>query len=194
MRMLNRYIWGLSILLWISVCNAQYEDKRCLCVCPLPEGVNGSKTNGMVFNHPLPPDKCNCRDAVLPNLPYDVRGRENEFCPRCDCKYESRNTTTIKVVVILVMWVIMVLVVYMGFLQCLEPLISKRRGPIGQYLHQTNEEDLPNDSDSTSQEPAQLMRVRPHNVLGRVGHHQTRWKQQVMEQRRNIYDRHTMLN
>lgn len=32
------------------------------------------------------------------------------------------------------------------------------------------------------------------NVLNRVGHQQDKWKQQVREQRRNIYDRHTMLN
>lgn len=32
------------------------------------------------------------------------------------------------------------------------------------------------------------------NVLNRVSHHQDKWKRQVQEQRKNIYDRHTMLN
>lgn len=32
------------------------------------------------------------------------------------------------------------------------------------------------------------------NVLNRVGHQQDKWKKQVKEQRKNIYDRHTMLN
>lgn len=32
------------------------------------------------------------------------------------------------------------------------------------------------------------------NVLNRVGHQQDKWKRQVKEQRKNIYDRHTMLN
>lgn len=32
------------------------------------------------------------------------------------------------------------------------------------------------------------------NVFNRVGHEQDKWKKQVKEQRRNIYDRHTMLN
>lgn len=32
------------------------------------------------------------------------------------------------------------------------------------------------------------------NVLNRVGHQQDKWKRQVREQRKNIYDRHTMLN
>lgn len=32
------------------------------------------------------------------------------------------------------------------------------------------------------------------NVLNRVGHQQDKWKKQVIEQRKNIYDRHSMLN
>ena len=42
--------------------------------------------------------------------------------------------------------------------------------------------------------PPHPLRVRPHNMLGRVGHQQDKWKRQVQEQRRNIYDKHTMLN
>lgn len=34
----------------------------------------------------------------------------------------------------------------------------------------------------------------PRNVLNRVGQQQNKWKKQVQEQRRNIYDKHTMLN
>ncbi|GFW61812.1 uncharacterized protein CG1161 [Trichonephila clavipes] len=37
-------------------------------------------------------------------------------------------------------------------------------------------------------------RVSSTNVLNRVGEQQDKWKRQVQEQRRNIYDRHTMLN
>lgn len=32
------------------------------------------------------------------------------------------------------------------------------------------------------------------NVLNRVGHQQDKWQRQVREQRKNIYDFHTMLN
>jgi len=163
-----------------------------MCVCPQPSEVNRSKSNGMVFNYPVPKEHCNCEYVVLPKLGVDIKGRENEFCPRCECKYESRNTTTIKVVVILVTWVISLLVVYMGFLLCLEPLLNKRRNAAALYQHQTNEDDLPADQDGP--EPPHPLRPRPHDVLGRVGHHQDRWKRQVSEQRRNIYDRHTMLN
>lgn len=34
----------------------------------------------------------------------------------------------------------------------------------------------------------------PKGMLNRVGHSQSKWKRQVKEQRRNIFDNHTMLN
>jgi hypothetical protein len=39
----------------------------------------------------------NCDTVVLPRVGDDIKGKEQEFCPRCECKYESRNTTIIKV-------------------------------------------------------------------------------------------------
>lgn len=47
--------------------------------------------------------------------------------------------------------------------------------------------------ESTLSGPSQQMGARG-NVLNRVTHQQDKWKRQVREQRRNIYDRHTMLN
>lgn len=82
----------------------------------------------------------------------------------------------------------------MLFLICLEPLLNKRirktAGATG-YLEHTNEDDEGNVS--TAPGTFNPMGVRT-NVLNRVGHQQDKWKRQVREQRRNIYDRHTMLN
>lgn len=82
----------------------------------------------------------------------------------------------------------------MLFLICLEPLLNKRirktAGGTG-YLEHTNEDDDGNLS--TAPGTVNPMAVR-QNVLNRVGHQQDKWKRQVREQRRNIYDRHTMLN
>ena len=47
------------------------------------------------------------------------------FPDRCKCKYELRNLTVMKVVVILVIWVIGLLVIYMAFLSCLEPVLAR---------------------------------------------------------------------
>lgn len=93
---------------------------------------------------------------------------------------------------IIVIWVISLLVIYMLFLICLDPLLNKRvpKAAAGAgYLEHTNEEDDSVMAPGTSHP----MGVRG-NVLNRVGHQQDKWKRQVREQRRNIYDRHTMLN
>ncbi|XP_076035900.1 uncharacterized protein CG1161 [Oratosquilla oratoria] len=186
------FILGFFVLLaFIEGGKAEYDDKRCICVCPDPSVVNGTTSNRKVYKKLVPPSHCDCDHVVLPKIADDIKGKEMEFCPRCECKYESRNTFTIKVVVIIVIWIISLLVVYMGFLLCLDPLLNKRRAQPS-YQEQTNEDEEAA-SIGAAAGMAQPLRVRP-NVLGRVGHQQDKWKKQVQEQRRNIYDRHTMLN
>ncbi|XP_064078655.1 uncharacterized protein CG1161-like [Macrobrachium nipponense] len=183
------------ILVFLSFCaianSAQSEDKRCICVCPNPSNVNGTKSTCVSYTKHVAPSKCDCENVVLPKIPKNIEPNGQEFCAQCECKYESRNSTTIKVVVILVLWIISLLVVYMLFLLCLDPLLNKRRSQPS-YQEHTNEEE---EAGAIEGAPgmAQPLRVRP-NVLGRVGHQQDKWKRQVQEQRRNIYDRHTMLN
>lgn len=192
----------------------------------------------------------NCDGVILPRIGEKIKGKEQEFCPRCECKYENRNTAVIKVVVVIVIWVISMLVVYMLFLICLDPLLNKRVK--ANYQEHTNEDVSENNdvvmpllsmehqqSDSggdysdeedvftngyfsvkdevtlssssggggvgiagvgimgATATPAGSS-IHPlgarGNVLNRVGHQQDKWKRQVREQRKNIYDRHTMLN
>ncbi|CAH1647391.1 unnamed protein product [Spodoptera littoralis] len=119
-----------------------YEDNRCKCVCPSPAAVlnntTGADRSPFMKSANVQPNKCNCESVILPRVADQIKGREQEFCPRCECKYENRNTTIIKVVVIIVIWVIMLLVVYMGFLICLDPLINKRAK--ASYQEHTNED------------------------------------------------------
>lgn len=116
--------------------SAQYNDVRCKCICPSPDvvkNVNGTaakaatdpKPERSVYIGNVHPHECNCDGLVLPQLTSDVQGKAKEFCPRCECKYESRNTTTIRWVVTLVIGVIVCLVIYMGFLMLLDPLLHK---------------------------------------------------------------------
>jgi hypothetical protein len=60
-----------------------------------------------------------------------------QFCPRCACKYETRKTGTIKVVVILVIVVIVSISVYGLFLACLDPWLKRQKNL---YSEQSNEE------------------------------------------------------
>uniref|UniRef100_A0A1A9WX58 Uncharacterized protein n=1 Tax=Glossina brevipalpis TaxID=37001 RepID=A0A1A9WX58_9MUSC len=143
-----------------------------------------------------------CDGALLPRL--GDNGKELEICPECKCKHEARNTTLIKVVVIIVIWIISILVIYMLFLMCLDPLLNKRVK--ANYQEHTNEDVhryanvkytlLDDGATVTPPIPSsanQELNSRA-NVLNRVGHQQDKWKRQVREQRRHIYDRRTMLN
>ncbi|KAL0902131.1 hypothetical protein ABMA27_000075 [Loxostege sticticalis] len=191
--MYSKYVIVVLVATFAAFASGQsYEDKRCKCVCPSPAAVFNKTVADKTADHRrhyianVPPNKCNCAGVIIPRDGPEILGREQEFCPRCECKYENRNTTIIKVVVIIVIWVIMLLVVYMGFLICLDPLINKRAK--ASYQEHTNEDD-----ESTLGGPSTQMGARG-NVLNRVTHQQDKWKRQVREQRRNIYDRHTMLN
>ncbi|BET03490.1 TMEM9 [Nesidiocoris tenuis] len=176
----------IVVLFYAGFAEANYEDARCLCTCTI---INGTQRYKELHTTNVPPD--NDCDSVTP-MPVDVPNKTQELCPRCECKYESRNTTIIKVVIAIIIWVISILVIYMFFLLCLDPLLNKRAK--SNYVEHTNEED-----DATSVGPSgaptssHQMGIRG-NVLNRVGHQQDKWKRQVREQRKNIYDKHTMLN
>ena len=177
---------SFSVLLAYVLLNVSaqtFNDYRCKCLCPqIPELNNTQQT----YIGDVPPNQCNCDGVILPKLINIKQEKIQEFCVRCDCKYENRNTTIIKVVVIIVLWIISLLVVYMLFLICLDPLLNKKVQ--SNYTEHTNEDEL-----SGGEGVSHAMGVRS-NVLNRVGHQQDKWKRQVREQRRNIYDRHTMLN
>ncbi|XP_017044298.1 uncharacterized protein CG1161 [Drosophila ficusphila] len=160
---------------------------------PLPNVIGKSplaapsQSSSNTSSAATPSTECVCAGALLPRL--DANGKELPICAECKCSHVARNTTLIKVVVIIVIWIISILVIYMLFLMCLDPLLNKRVK--ANYQEHTNEDDEP-----TPPLPAvnnQELSARA-NVLNRVGHQQDKWKRQVREQRRHIYDRHTMLN
>lgn len=119
---------ALSVFCLSSV-EAQYDDWRCKCVCPSPEVVTNETepTKRKLYIGNVPPLRCNCDYVVLPKLGSEVQEKAKEFCPRCECKYESRNTKTIRWVVIFIIGIISFLFVYMGFLMLLDPLLHKSK-------------------------------------------------------------------
>ncbi|RZF48048.1 hypothetical protein LSTR_LSTR002114 [Laodelphax striatellus] len=184
-----------------------YEDARCKCVCTI---INGTQNYKKLYVANVPSNNDCLGIEVPPIAPLD-NSTKVPPCPQCQCRYESRNTTVIKVVVIIVIWIISLLVIYMLFLICLDPLLNKRVK--SSYIEHTNEErpeiimlmapllsisPSPSDEESGSASSpgssSHQMGVRGGNVLNRMGHQQDKWKRQVREQRKNIYDRHTMLN
>jgi len=187
-----------------------YSDTRCICQCPEPslviKGVT-VKTNRTVYipEKTPSPSECICEEVVVPHIRKILDGKEGEFCPRCSCKYNKRNTTIIQVIVIIVIWVVSLLIIYMLFLMCLEPLLNKRIKNTS-YTEHTNEDDeAVEESEAGSGgggRATHSLRMTSTtggdgagpSVLNRVGHQQSKWKAQVQEQRRSVYDRHTMLN
>jgi len=214
------------ILVLVSITNGEpiHQDSRCNCVCPDPSLVGLPNTaefenikiqkaiedrRTIYINSTVSPDQCNCHSVVLIHLNLN-ESQADSFCPRCNCKYQTRSLTVIKVVVILVIWVISLLLFYMAFLSILEPMLSKKRGlglPAsirgGQGVAYSEHHDTIAESDDVgaSQESdgdaTQMNRIRnrgAEGVINRLGTQQSKWKRQVQEQRRNIYDRHSMLN
>lgn len=166
---------------------SSFEDKRCKCVCPnvAPNGTILGKSKTWIKDD-LDPTSCDCNHVLEENA-------SGEVCALCECQYESRNTTAIKVVVIFIICVVSLLFIYMCFLLCLDPLITKR--PRTQYQQQVNEED---NLASEAQRPS-TVRQRPdmgrqRSVINQVTDVQKRWKDTVQEQRKQIYDNHSLLN
>lgn len=86
---------------------------RCKCVCPLPP-TNTSQHRRHLYVRNTSPDECNCYNVVQPHLTKDIiLNKLQEFCSKCECKYQSRNTTTIRWFVIFALIIVSVLSLYM---------------------------------------------------------------------------------
>jgi hypothetical protein len=133
-----------------------HEDGRCKCRCPSLSALafaNASLNlhpDRQVYvrssGEGASAARCSCADVVVPeianatksaakgHLLVDIDDVQSDpsrqltdiFCPRCVCVYETRNTSAIKVAVILVLCLKAVLVMYMFFLPCLKPWMAVR--------------------------------------------------------------------
>uniref|UniRef100_A0A3Q3ESK8 Transmembrane protein 9 n=1 Tax=Labrus bergylta TaxID=56723 RepID=A0A3Q3ESK8_9LABR len=147
-----------------------FEDVRCKCICPPYRNITGH-----IYNRNVSQKDCNCLHVVEP---MPVPGHDVEaYCLLCECKYEERSSNTIKVTIIIYLSVVGALLLYMLFLLLVDPLIRKH-DPYTQPLH--NEEDVDG--------------AKANTVLERVEGAQQRWKKQVQEQRKTVFDRHKMLS
>uniref|UniRef100_A0A674AMR9 Transmembrane protein 9 n=1 Tax=Salmo trutta TaxID=8032 RepID=A0A674AMR9_SALTR len=160
-----------------------FEDVRCKCICPPYRNITGH-----IYSRNVSQKDCNCLHVVEP---MPVPGHDVEaYCLLCECKYEERSSNTIKVTIIIYLSVVGSLLLYMLFLLLVEPLIRKH-DPYIQPLH--NEDD----SEDMRPQPecaAAAQGGRGNTVLERVEGAQQRWKKQVQEQRKTVFDRHKMLS
>ncbi|KAK0395071.1 hypothetical protein QR680_001098 [Steinernema hermaphroditum] len=198
---------ALVLIFVFHAAEANFEDTRCRCVCPSTKhfAVNASadanrrryytKTN-------INPNVCNPQNVVKEDVTAIVEPSHlDAFLANCDCKNESRNTVMLKVVVIFVICVVVVLVTYMLFLMCLDPMFRRQKQSIPYRHHNDEVEDnifarsSQGSSGGDGCSPPINMRPRSNNsVLERVEAEQNKWARKVEEQRRKIFTDHTMLN
>lgn len=94
----------------------EHRDVRCKCICPpLPDEKDKNKKDQKRFYVDLTTlDECNCNHVVVPNITIPAK-LVDEFCVKCECKYQSRNTTTIRRVVYFFLTVLSGFCAYMAF-------------------------------------------------------------------------------
>uniref|UniRef100_A0A3Q4AV93 Uncharacterized protein n=1 Tax=Mola mola TaxID=94237 RepID=A0A3Q4AV93_MOLML len=178
-RSVRKVILALTFSVLFLCLLANFEDVRCKCICPPYRNISGN-----IYNRNVSQKDCNCLHVVEP---MPVPGGDVEaYCLLCECKYEERSTNTIKVTIIIYLSVVGALLLYMLFLLLVDPLIRKH-DPYAQPLH--NEEDSEEMRPPVVSGPA-----RGNTVLERVEGAQQRWKKQVQEQRKTVFDRHKMLS
>lgn len=161
------------------------EDIRCKCICPPYRDIEGQ-----IYKQNVSLKDCNCLHVVEP-MPVDGKDVE-AYCLRCECKYEERSSGTIKVTIIMYLSILGLLLLYMVYLTLLEPMLKRRLFGHSQLIQ--------NDDDVGDQQPfanAHNVLSRSHsrpNMLNKVEHAQQRWRRQVQEQRKSVFDRHVVLS
>ncbi|XP_008403478.1 transmembrane protein 9B [Poecilia reticulata] len=162
------------------------EDIRCKCICPPYREVEGQ-----IYKQNVSLKDCNCLHVVEP-MPVDGKDVE-AYCLRCECKYEERSSGTIKVTIIIYLSILGLLLLYMVYLTLLEPMLKRRLFGHSQLIQ--SDDDVVGD-----QQPfANAHNVLSHshsrsNMLNKVEHAQQRWRRQVQEQRKSVFDRHVVLS
>uniref|UniRef100_A0AC35THB0 TMEM9 protein n=1 Tax=Rhabditophanes sp. KR3021 TaxID=114890 RepID=A0AC35THB0_9BILA len=177
---------------------------RCRCVCPSVKNFattnNTSEDKRRYYTEvTLTAENCNPTNVVKATVAEIINESHiDAFLANCDCKYESRNTVLLKVVVIFVIFVVLLLCAYMGFLMFLDPMLKRKVYSVP-YRQQTNDSPIVEDNifargNVRSSSPSASIRNRPHGVIERVEAEQNKWSKKVEEQRKTVFTDHTMLN
>ncbi|CAF1313967.1 unnamed protein product [Rotaria sordida] len=184
----------------------EFEDYRCKCVCPsltVLQDPSVNETNRHIYIDIVPPDNCTCYRVVFHTI-NATQNFQDRFCPRCVCNYEVRNTTTMKVVVIIIMVATSLLFIYMAFLFCLDSVIKRNKKSTSTnrrsrpYGRQISDAQVHNPTqECVFSEPAEgelQHNRRPSLVLHLVSHEQAKWRKQVQQQQESVYTKHELLN
>ncbi|KAM8940006.1 transmembrane protein 9B [Pelodytes ibericus] len=179
---------GVICLLLVSLVFSEEkssEDVRCKCICPPYKDKPGN-----IFNKNVTQKDCDCLHVVIP---MPVPGADVEaYCLRCECKYEERSSVTIKVTIIIYLSILGLLLLYMVYLTLVEPMLKRRLFGHSQLIQ--NDDDIGDHQPFANAHNVLAQSRSRANVLNKVEHAQQRWKLQVQEQRKSVFDRHVVLS
>ncbi|XP_063971091.1 transmembrane protein 9B-like [Lytechinus pictus] len=161
----------LLLFVALAACEGEFGNVRCKCICPAEPDIKRDLDIQVVTVSLA--EECSCELVMK---------RNESDCLRCECKYESRNITTIEVVIFLIIVVVICLFIYLIALAFLDPEMFRSK------LTEPQMED------TLTPQPDLSSTRQPPSYLGRVGSAQRRWRSQVQQQRENIFDRHTILS
>uniref|UniRef100_A0A8C5RHK6 TMEM9 domain family member B n=1 Tax=Laticauda laticaudata TaxID=8630 RepID=A0A8C5RHK6_LATLA len=176
---------GVAIMLLKRFLNYNSQDVRCKCICP-PYKDHAGK----FFSKNVSQKDCDCLHVVdpMPVLGQDVEA----YCLRCECKYEERSSETIKITIIIYLSILGLLLLYMVYLTMVEPILKRRLFGHSQLIQ--SDDDV-GDHQPFANAHDVLARSRSRaNMLNKVEYAQQRWKLQVQEQRKSVFDRHVVLS
>uniref|UniRef100_A0A183BMT0 AAA domain-containing protein n=1 Tax=Globodera pallida TaxID=36090 RepID=A0A183BMT0_GLOPA len=143
---------------------ANFEDTRCRCTCPSTEYFSSkNKTSAEHYRRyytktNLNSANCNTQAVVKQVVLNDVdASRLDAFLANCNCRFESRNSLLLKVVVIFVICVLLGLGSYMMYLVVVEPMLRREQPFIPYRRHGDDDDD---------QMFSQMHRIRLSSPLG----------------------------
>ncbi|XP_022833103.1 transmembrane protein 9B-like isoform X2 [Spodoptera litura] len=151
----------IIILMSLVLVKAQFfEDRRCRCVCPSPAAVLNTSTTRQIYTGNVPPNLCNCEDVVFPFIREELEGKLYMFCPRCECVYQTRNTSLIMGVVSMIIILVMVLILYTIAIWSLKAVLRRRNRTVSRTPESTEQPDT---TEQRTEETSLLLWDDPDN-------------------------------
>lgn len=142
---------------------SSFSDIRCKCICPRETGAN--YTNIVIFNNLTAPSQCTCQHVVR---------REETFCLKCECKFETRNSMLIKGIVMFVVVCLFILCIYMAM--------------VAIHLKFNAKKELSVTSDAIQEQLKEPIERKKTLSFKSIDRKISAWQQKVDVQRNNVFD------
>ncbi|KAI0982275.1 hypothetical protein GJ496_009171 [Pomphorhynchus laevis] len=165
------------------------EDNRCRCICPSFSHIpnyNLTDSGRRIYISVIPlKEDCKCEKVVFNDFPDLANNSDflKQFCPRCQCEYEIRRTSVMRIMVILVVTVMVCLHTYMICMVSLQKLCHWIEVPRSSTLTSSRQQLINTSSDSNINNIGSCSSF----IFNKLEDRQNRWQQQLEGQRHTVY-------